>query len=104
MKKIILILMLVLLTISLCACGNIQKTYDNVMGEWISPDGVHYWAFKSDGGNVEFLAPRYDNNGNLVIDRAAKVIVDENGTQVCSKCGWTVNYVNYCSRCGAKFE
>lgn len=103
MKKIILILMLILLTLSLCACDT-QEKYDDVMGEWISPDGVHYWAFKAESNDVKFLAPRYDNDGNLVIDRAAKVIVDENGTQVCSKCGWTVNYVNYCSRCGAKFE
>lgn len=103
MKKIILMFMLVLLTISLCACGNTQKHYDNMMNEWVSPDGVHYWAYKGEG-NHDFLAPRYDNDGKLVIDRAAKVIVDENGTQVCSKCGWAVNYVNYCSRCGAKFE
>lgn len=29
---------------------------------WISPDGVHYWAHES------ALAPRYDHNGNLVIE------------------------------------
>ena len=36
------------------------------MFEWISPDGVHYWVY--DGAAQYGMAPRYDNNGNLVID------------------------------------
>lgn len=30
--------------------------------EWISPDGVHYWIYGHQ------MSPRYDHNGNLVID------------------------------------
>lgn len=30
--------------------------------EWVSPDGVHYWRTPYN------MAPRYDNNGELVID------------------------------------
>ena len=36
------------------------------VAEWISPDGVHYWCSIS---GYSWLAPRYDNNGNLVIDK-----------------------------------
>lgn len=36
--------------------------------EWISPDGVHYW-YKSAGYGSMMLAPRYDNDGELVIDK-----------------------------------
>lgn len=39
---------------------------DLTITEWISPDGVHYWY--QYGGYGRMLAPRYDNNGNLVID------------------------------------
>lgn len=34
--------------------------------EWVSPDGVHYWYQQS--GYHAMLAPRYDSNGNLVIE------------------------------------
>lgn len=34
--------------------------------EWISPDGVHYWYQR--GGYHAMLAPRYDAEGNLVIE------------------------------------
>lgn len=36
--------------------------------EWVSPDGVHYWYGKEING-YSWFAPRYDNNGNLVIDK-----------------------------------
>ena len=34
--------------------------------EWVSPDGVHYWIFSEGYGG--FMAPRYDEDGILVID------------------------------------
>lgn len=45
-----------------------QHSDDITITEWISPDGVHYWYQRS--GYHAMLAPRYDNNGNLVIDNA----------------------------------
>ena len=39
---------------------------DVAVTEWISPDGVHYWYQQS--GYHAMLAPRYDSEGNLVID------------------------------------
>lgn len=36
--------------------------------EWVSPDGVHYWYNKEMNG-YSWFAPRYDNNGKLVIDK-----------------------------------
>ena len=37
------------------------------MSEWVSPDGVHYWMYNN---TYQFgMSPRYDSNGNLVIDR-----------------------------------
>lgn len=39
---------------------------DMAVGEWISPDGVHYW-YREHGYGIMF-APRYDADGNLVID------------------------------------
>lgn len=35
--------------------------------EWVSPDGVHYWT--NNAGYHAAMAPRYDSNGELVIDR-----------------------------------
>lgn len=35
--------------------------------EWVSPDGVHYWVYC---GYYRYgIAPRYDSNGELVIDK-----------------------------------
>lgn len=52
---------------------NVESNYnkeihsdDIKMTEWISPDGVHYWHNR--GSNIEMLAPRYDHDGQLVID------------------------------------
>ena len=45
--------------------GKFSYNNDNV--EWISPDGVHYWKFTTLYG-ISFT-PRYDNNGQLVIDK-----------------------------------
>ena len=40
---------------------------DIQLSEWISPDGVHYWYYKY--GYQAMLAPRYDSDGNLIIDK-----------------------------------
>lgn len=62
----------VLLAVTLCGCkeekGETEKIFPADFGryEWISPDGVHYWIMN---GNYRYgITPRYDNNGNLVID------------------------------------
>lgn len=36
------------------------------ISEWISPDGVHYWQYEAYSQFA--LAPRYDKDGNLVIE------------------------------------
>lgn len=38
----------------------------NNIYEWISPDGVHYWVIRE--YSMAGIAPRYQRNGNLVID------------------------------------
>lgn len=45
--------------------GNLAKSIK--FNEWVSPDGVHYWI--SIKGKISMMAPRYDKNGNLVIDK-----------------------------------
>lgn len=66
----------VLLSVTLCGCkeeqGETKKIFPEDFGryEWISPDGVHYWIMN---GNRRYgITPRYDNNGNLVIDKLAE--------------------------------
>lgn len=44
-----------------------DKAKEKIMTEWVSPDGVHYWMCDSSRKNA--LAPRYDHDGNLVIDK-----------------------------------
>lgn len=47
-----------------------SKTYnseDKQFAEWISPDGVHYWV--REAGHQGYMAPRYDSEGNLIIDK-----------------------------------
>ena len=62
--------MIVVATLVLCSCSSqegIDVDYtDEKVVEWISPDGVHYWFYKSHYKMA--LAPRYDRNGELVID------------------------------------
>lgn len=60
MRKLIIISILASLLLMLSGCG-VGETRAN---EWISPEGVHYWQFGS------AMAPRYDHDGNLVIDRS----------------------------------
>lgn len=77
MRKIKVLMIIVLLVVLCCGCedrnNNIKKTECNAMVdnfgtfEWISPDGVHYWVVY---GHYRYgIAPRYDNNGELVIDK-----------------------------------
>ena len=60
-KKIAVIALASTLLFGLAGCAG--RDY---MGEWISPDGVHYW--RDDIGKNGCMAPRYDHEGNLVID------------------------------------
>lgn len=46
--------------------NNVSHDDDVIMTEWISPDGVHYWYQQA--GYHAMLAPRYDAEGNLVIE------------------------------------
>lgn len=76
MKNKILIMLLASLCILASGCetnDTLQLTEFNAMAdqygtyEWVSPDGVHYWVVC---GNYRYgIAPRYDNDGNLIIDK-----------------------------------
>ena len=65
---VILSLLAVLLIFASCVeSQTIEWGMDNKgnpISEWISPDGVHYWKY-NDG-----LAPRYDSDGNLILDNS----------------------------------
>lgn len=66
--------LMIVLAIALVIAGeNKTKVHsdDVSVTEWISPDGVHYWYQRE--GYHAMLAPRYDKNGNLVIDAAEDV-------------------------------
>lgn len=78
MKKAIILLIAITLTF-IVGCeytrsDNLTKTDASFeignlkygMEEWTSPDGVHYWIYTY--GYKFGIAPRYDSNGNLVID------------------------------------
>ena len=76
MKKKLTILLAIALTM-LSGCkhtsdykqSEMQMITDTGMhhiGEWTSPDGVHYWMYSDD--YCRGLTPRYDNKGNLVIE------------------------------------
>lgn len=49
------------------ANSTIYTEEEKQFAEWISPDGVHYWIRQD--GYEGYMAPRFDNNGNLVIDK-----------------------------------
>lgn len=65
MKKIICLVLLVMILCSGCVTTEEQIEMGAIgyYGEWISPDGVHYWISDCK------MAPRYDSDGNLVIDK-----------------------------------
>ena len=71
-SKIIILAVTVLLLLTGCKDNN-QEYSDMpnslttpMLKEWVRPDGVHYWLYRDD--YCEGLTPRYDNNGNLVIE------------------------------------
>lgn len=71
--------MIMTIGILVCIIGTIFIVYSNLkenteihsddikVTEWVSPDGVHYWYHDFGYGIV--LTPRYDANGNLIIDK-----------------------------------
>lgn len=73
MRKALLALMLLAIALTASACGSGDNSFTDasytspngyIIQEWISPDGVHYWQCGTCG-----IAPRYDADGQLVIDR-----------------------------------
>lgn len=73
-KKLTILLAIALTMLSGCKPTSDYKQSEVMMttttgmqyiGEWISPDGVHYWIL--DSGSRLGVAPRYDSNGDLVI-------------------------------------
>lgn len=68
---ICIIFIVVIATLSCAVIDSMNhKTEEErcIFTEWISPDGTHYW-YKSGAYGAGYLAPRYDNDGNLVIDK-----------------------------------
>lgn len=64
---LLVLILIVILTFSWQNKYNTEEHSDDItMTEWISPDGVHYWLQKTT--YQAMLAPRYDAEGNLVID------------------------------------
>ena len=62
MKKIIAILVLVTVT-AVCLTGCGYSVTNGIITEWVSSDGVHYWA--SEHGMI----PRYiDQNGTIMVE------------------------------------
>lgn len=61
MKKVAILITLLAMLLTLVGC---RENYTRTDGysEWISPDGVHYWDLYNQ------MAPRYDHDGNLVIE------------------------------------
>ena len=64
MKKVLVILMVITLLLVLSSCDGTKVSLD--VSEWTSPDGVHYWVYN--GYYRLGLAPRYDSDGQLVIE------------------------------------
>lgn len=65
---LIFVIVIMILGLSFCIekYNSEEHSDDITVAEWISPDGVHYW-YRS-GYYQAMLAPRYDAEGNLVID------------------------------------
>ena len=72
-QKIIILAVVVVLSL-LTGCKDNNQGYRDMpnslitpmVKEWVSPDGVHYWMYSDD--YCRGLTPRYDNEGNLVIE------------------------------------
>lgn len=68
MKKILILLVTICICLTFSGCIKREKyVEDEYFNEWISPDGVHYW-FREGLNGYSYLAPRYDHDGNLIID------------------------------------
>lgn len=76
MKKLLILCLALSMSIGCMGCSKGEDVHDVssciVVGdeygtfEWISPDGVHYWIYNN---YQRFgMAPRYDHNGQLIID------------------------------------
>lgn len=71
MKRLLLVVMLIIMLLTMCSCSedpngiNVYST-NGKMSEWISPDGVHYWFYKSN--KAIGIAPRFDRDGHIIID------------------------------------
>ena len=71
-QKIIILAVTILLLLTGCEDNNqeYRDMPDSVttpmIKEWVSPDGVHYWMYLD--GYCGGITPRYDNEGNLVIE------------------------------------
>lgn len=76
-KKVFILLSIMILLLSGCTDTSNYTAFENEdfditkapqgVSEWISPDGVHYWIHK---GRYNYgMAPRYDSNGNLVVNK-----------------------------------
>lgn len=63
MKKLLMATIMAMVIFSLTSCSATEKLNNLMISEWVSPDGVHYWE-----GSYGALSPRYDNNGELIID------------------------------------
>lgn len=67
-KHILITVIVICLIYCLTGCADINQgilndaTARSYYGEWISPDGVHYWIRNG------AMAPRYDSNGKLVME------------------------------------
>lgn len=66
MSIVVVILSIMILTRKENDYNSVSHNEDVQMTEWVSPDGVHYWYQQK--GYHAVLAPRYDAEGNLVID------------------------------------
>lgn len=70
-QKIIILAVAVLLLLTGCEDNQEYRDMPNsliepMLKEWVSPDGVHYWMYRDD--YCSGITPRYDNEGNLVIE------------------------------------
>lgn len=66
MKIKIVLIAIAAILISIFTTGCSFK-HESSFDEWISPDGVHYW-YETNVGGYSFLAPKYNHDGELVID------------------------------------
>lgn len=67
-KIVLIAVAVILISIFATGCGKSVYTSDERdFAEWVSPDGVHYW-YRTGGYGMSFLAPRYNHDGELVIE------------------------------------